>query len=271
MPQIALVNPRKARRRRSRRRMTAKQRMYFGKRRRSHSRRSSSHRRSRRRSVAVAAPRRRRRHARRSIVRRARRHLRRFARHQGGAISLRGFNFNSFLKGTLVPSAVGAAGALGVDLVMGYASPYLPSVLTTGMAAPLTRIAGAVALGMVAANVMKDRRVGEQVMAGAVTVLAYSWVKDLVKSQFPSLPLSEYDGAGYGMGAYVSGMGYAGPAIAFPDRSRLSMYRGSSPPWNPTINAQAMHANSPIASFPRSGGMHGAPDSEFQEGNYHYG
>jgi len=235
MPQIALVNPRHRTRRR-RRRMTAKQRMYFGKRRRrSHARRSSSHRRRSRRTVAVAAAPRRRRSRRRSIVRRARRHLRRFARHQGGAISLRGFNFNSFLRGTLVPSAVGAAGALGVDLVMGYASPYLPTVLTTGMAAPLTRIAGAVALGMVAANVMKDRRVGEQVMAGAVTVLAYSWVKDLVKAQFPSLLLSEFDGQGYNMGAYVSGMGYAGPALAFPDRSRLSMYRGSSPAWNPTI------------------------------------
>jgi hypothetical protein len=255
MPTIALANPRHKRRRR--RPMTAKQAKYFGKRRtRRHAR---HHRRSHRRHAAPAAAPRRHRRRRHSFGRRIRRHARRFARHQGGALSLRGFNFNSFLRGTLVPSAVGAAGALGVDLMLGYATPFLPAALTTGFGAPLTRIAGAVALGMVASGVTKDRRVGEQVMAGAITVLAYGWVKDMVKTQFPSLPLSEYDD---GVGAYVSGMGYAGPALAFPDRSRLNMYVGRTAPWNTSINARvaASRTVQPMGDA-----------AEYTEGGYYYG
>ena len=223
MATIALVNPKRRRRRSSRRRkMTAKQLQYFGKRR---SRRSS-----RRRSVAAASPRRRRRRA--SVGRRVRRHARRFARHTGGGVSLRGMNFNSFLKGTLIPSAVGAAGALGVDLMLGYATPYLPTMLTSGPVVPLTKIAAAVGLGVLAQGVTKDRNIGEHVMAGAITVVAYQWIRDMAKAQFPTLPLSEY----------VSGMGYAGPALAFPgpdtQAQRMGVYVGTAAPWNPSIAAR---------------------------------
>lgn len=265
MPTLALANPRRSTRRK-RRRMTAKQAMYFGRRRSRRRARHSSRRRHH--SAAAPAPRRHRRR-RSSFARRARRSFRRFRRHQGGALSLRGFNFNSFLRGTLVPSAVGAAGAIGVDLLLGYASPMLPTALTTGFGAPLTRIAGAVALGMVASGVTRDRRVGEQVMAGAITVLAYGWAKDLVKSQFPTLPLSD---ATY---PYDT-MSYAGPALAFPDRSRLNayvsgmngvgMYVGRSSSWNPSIAARATGGTTRRVGV---AGMGDAPD-EFTEGAYNY-
>jgi hypothetical protein len=167
-------------------------------------------------------------------------------------------NFNSFLKGTLVPSAVGAAGALGVDLMLGYATPYLPTMFTSGPMVPLTKIAAAVGLGMLAQGVTKDRSIGEHVMAGAITVVAYGWVRDLVKAQFPTLPLSEY----------VSGMGYAGPAYAFPDR--LGMYVGGSAPYNPSI-AAAMQGGTtrvvrPAAPANRMNGLIG----EYDEAGYSY-
>lgn len=247
MATIALVNPRRAKRRRSRRKMTAKQLKYFG--RRKHKRRS--------RRVAVAAtPRRRRRHhsrRTRSVARRARRHVRRFARHTGGGMSLRGMNFNSFLKGTLVPSAVGAAGALGVDLALGYLTPYLPATLTTAPFLPLTKIAAAVGLGMLAQGVTKDRNIGEHVMAGAITVVAYSYLKSLAQAQFPTLPLSEY----------VSGMGYAGPALAFPDAppGSMGLYVGRSAGWNPSVNASRTGATTKRVGL-------AAVSSEFEEGGY---
>lgn len=221
MATLALVNPRRRhKRRRSARRMTAKQLKYFGRR---------KHRRRSRRTAVAAAPARRRRHSRRRVglARRVRRHARRFGRATGGGVSLRGFNFNQFLRGTLVPSAVGAAGALGVDLMIGYATPYLPATLTSGPFVPLTKIAGAVALGMLAGMVTKDRGTAEHVTAGAITVVAYQWIRDMAKSQFPTLPLSEY----------VSGMGYAGPALAFPDN--MGVYVGRSPTYNPSIAARA--------------------------------
>lgn len=260
MATIALVNPKRRRRRsarrnpRRRRAMTAKQLQYFGKRR---SRRRS------RRSVS-AAPRRRRRA---SFGRRVRRHARRFARHTGGGVSLRGMNFNSFLKGTLVPSAVGAAGALGVDLMLGYATPYLPTMLTSGPVVPLTKIAAAVGLGMIAQGVTKDRNIGEHVMAGAITVVAYQWIRDMVKAQFPTLPLSEY----------VSGMGYAGPALAFPGpdaqmQRGMGVYVGTAAPWNPSIATRVGGGATRIVTPPGSRGLRGMGwAGEYEEAGYNYG
>lgn len=251
MATIALVNPKRRRRRHSRRRkMTAKQLQYFGKRR---------HRRRSRARVAVASPRRRRRRA--SFGRRVRRSARRFARHTGGGVSLRGMNFNSFLKGTLIPSAVGAAGALGVDLALGYATPYLPTMLTTGPILPLTKIAAAVGLGVLAQGVTKDRNIGEHVMAGAITVVAYQWIRDMAKAQFPTLPLSEY----------VSGMGYAGPALAFPDRQPLGVYVGTTAPWNPSVAARVQGGTTRVVTPPGARGMAGMGwTGEYEEAGYRY-
>jgi hypothetical protein len=257
MATIALVNPKRRRRRKSsgRRKMTAKQLQYFGKRR---SRRHS------RRSVAAASPRRRRRRA--SLGRRVRRSARRFARHTGGGVSLRGMNFNSFLKGTLIPSAVGAAGALGVDLMLGYATPYLPTMLTSGPAVPLTKIAAAVGLGMIAQGVTKDRNMAEHVMAGAITVVAYQWIRDMAKAQFPTLPLSEY----------VSGMGYAGPAMAFPGpdaqmQRGMGVYVGTAAPWNPSIATRVGGGATRVVQPPGSRGMNGMGwAGEYEESGYSY-
>jgi hypothetical protein len=173
---------------------------------------------------------------------------------------MRGFNFNSFLQNSLIPSAVGAAGAIGVDIVLGYLGPNLPAALQTGIAVPLTRIAGAVGLGMAAATVTGKRAIGEQVMAGAITVVLYNYAKNMVKAQFPSLPLS-------GMGEYVSGFGYAGPALAYPDMSRgMGMYVANQPRMSPAT--AAVIAASQRVARPR--GMAGLVNDEYIEGGYSY-
>ena len=174
-------------------------------------------------------------------------------------------NFNSFLNGTLIPAAIGGAGAVAVDVAMGYATPFLPAMLQTGPAAILTRIAGAVGVGMVAGMVSRDRRLGEQVMAGAILVTVYGFAKDLVKTNFPTLPLSESDRSGEGMAAYVSGMGYSGPALVSPDR--LGVYVGNSGTWNPSIAAALSRGVTSGRTVARP--LSGAHD-EFSEGGYHY-
>lgn len=242
MQTLALVNPRRKHRHKTRRPMTEKQAKYFGgskgRRRRKASRASPA---------AAATPRRRRKGA-------LRRHARRFARSvSGSGISMRGINVNQFMKGTLIPSAVGAAGALGVDLLMGYAAPYLPASMTTGPVVPLTKIAAAIGIGLLAQVATKDRRVSEQVTAGAITVIAYDYIRSMAKAQFPTLPLSEY----------VSGMGYAGPALAYPDRG-MGVYVGQTQAWNPSIAARVGGGTGKTV-LPVKAGM-----GEFMEGDYAY-
>jgi len=132
------------------------------------------------------------------------RHHRRYRRNPIGGK----FNIKSFTNQTLMPATVGAVGALGLDVVLGYLP--LPPMLQTGVMKSVTRIAGAVGLGMIAGAV-SNRRVGEQVAAGAITVTLYDLIKGWAQTAMPNLPLSgteeypvlSYAGAGETVGMYV--------------------------------------------------------------------
>lgn len=126
-------------------------------------------------------------------------HRRRFRRNP------RGLSINSFLKNTLIPGSVGAAGALGLDILLGFVP--LPAQLQTGMLKPVVRLAGALALGMIAGKVV-NRSVGEQVAAGATIVVLYDVFKAFARTAMPTLPLSgmypnlEYYSPGQTVGEY---------------------------------------------------------------------
>lgn len=120
----------------------------------------------------------------------------------GRVLRYRRPNPMSFVTDTLLPSAVGGAGALALDVVV--AVLPLPVALKTGPAAPLVKVAGAVGLGMLAGAAF-GRRTGEQVAAGALTVTIYNFAKAaLIKIGGGKIPgLSVYpDGP---MGEFVSG------------------------------------------------------------------
>lgn len=203
MSELMLVgNPRRRKRRSGRRRkMTAKQLMYFGPKR-------------RRRRARVAAAARPRRHRRRSpalisSAPRRRRHRRRVTRLRRNPIRMSGFSVKRFMNDALIPAGMGAAGALGVDLALGYGASYLPASLQTGLPNTAVRLAGAVAVGYVA-GMVGGKKFGEAATAGAITVTLYDLIKGYVKSAVPSLPLSGMGWVspglqigGYGMGAYV--------------------------------------------------------------------
>jgi hypothetical protein len=181
MAQMMLVNP-KRRRRRTKRRMTAKQARYFGPKRRRHRRRAVAAarpvRRHRRRSAVVAAPHRRRRRSSRRRVTRLRRN----------PIHMRGFNPKRFFSDTLIPAGIGAGGALGVDIALGYFGSYLPPSLQTGLPNAGVKIAAAVGIGMLA-GMIGGKKVGEEAMAGAIVVTLYGIIKSQVQAMVPTLPL----------------------------------------------------------------------------------
>lgn len=188
MAELMLINPRKRRRKhkaRSRARKVRARRHY------------------RRKTAIVAAPRRRRR---KHYMSNPIRH-KRYRRNPIG-----GFRPMGFVKDTLMPSAIGAAGALGLDMLLGFVP--LPDMLKTPTMRPIVRIVGAVGIGMLA-GMVTNKRMGEQVGAGALTVVLYDTLKGFVQTSFPTLSLGDienYPSMEYlspapqveDMGAYVS-------------------------------------------------------------------
>jgi hypothetical protein len=106
----------------------------------------------------------------------------------------------AFIKSTMMPSAIGAAGALGLDMALAYVP--LPDMLKTDTMKPIVRIAGAVAIGMLA-GMVTNRRMGEQVGAGALTVVLYDTLKGFVKTSMPTLNLGEMP-SDYGQMEYLA-------------------------------------------------------------------
>lgn len=193
MSELMLVNPRRRKRKstkRNPRRMTAKQAKYFGK-------RAPARRRSRvRRAASTVA-----RVVRRSS-RKARRSVRRFASNRSGSFSLKP---SALIRDTLIPSAIGGAGALLVDIAWGML-PMLPVSIKTGPLAPIAKLAGAVAVGLVASKVA-GKKIGAQVTSGYVTVFAYNMLKGMVTKAMPQLTLGDYN------------MGYMQAGQFLPDQS----------------------------------------------------
>lgn len=199
MSELLLVNPRRRKRRKSsgkRRTMTAKQAKYFAPRK---SRKRKSPR--RRSSVRASAP-----AARRSTRRVRRRSRRSFLRNTSGGISLKP---NVFIKETLIPSAIGGAGALAVDAVWGMV-PGIPANLKTGTLGMLVKAAAAVGIG-IAASKVAGKKIGGQVVTGYLTVQAYNLAKGMLQKAMPQITLGEY------------GMGFVQAGQFLPDQS-ISAY-----------------------------------------------
>lgn len=205
MPELLLINPRRKHKRkksshRRKRHMTAKQAMYFG----------GTKRRRHRKAAKNPIHHKRRRH------RRAHKNpiFSRRRRSGGGGVgkmlSVKG------MTSMLMPAAIGAAGALGVDLVWGFIP--LPAQLKTGAFAPLAKIAGAVGVGAVTGMIMKNKALGQKVAAASVLVTVYGIAKSLLQRTMPNVQLGDADypaleyvqagpflPAGQDMSAYVSG------------------------------------------------------------------
>jgi|SRR6187549_2469067 len=136
----------------------------------------------RRAAPAAAAPKRRRRRSRKVATLKSRSY-RRNPRLSGRGIV-------GQVTGALVPAAIAGAGALGVDVLLGYLP--LPDRFKTGALRHVTRAAGAIALGIGAGFVLK-KQTADQIMAGGLTVAAYGAMRDAVSKFAPSVPLAELE------------------------------------------------------------------------------
>jgi hypothetical protein len=211
--EIALINPRSIRRRKAGKKKGAK---IMAKRRKGRKARKSP---VRRRKVArvAAAPRRRRRKAagkRRPALgyvvgtKRRRRKLNprrasRRRRHSNPRFSING------ITSQLMPAAYGAAGALVLDVALGYIP--LPAMLKTGYARHATRIVGALGVGFLASKFLRGRAAA--IGQGALTVAVYGLLKDVAAQtlgdkvrglgDYEEITVDGYMDAAPGMGAYL--------------------------------------------------------------------
>lgn len=120
--------------------------------------------------------------ARRRVSRRARSVKRRYrARSRNPRFSLGG------VTAALVPAAVGGAGAVALDVALGYGQNFLPAALTSGYGRVAVKLGGAFALGWAASKLIGRER-GKAVALGALTVVAYDLFKTIAKQVAPAVP-----------------------------------------------------------------------------------
>lgn len=81
------------------------------------------------------------------------------------------------ITGALVPAAIGGAGAIGLDVALAYIP--LPAMLQAGWGRVAVQLVGAFGLGFIASKVA-GRHNGQLVAAGALTVTAYSALKQVL-------------------------------------------------------------------------------------------
>lgn len=243
MASMLLLNPRRRRRkaasshrkhkRRSRRRMTAKQLMYFGKRRHRRSARGGSRarRRVRRSRVVVvnANPIRKRRHRRRGSVARHRRYRRNPISLPSGMRASLGS-----IKRVATNAAIGGAGAVLTDIVMGYALKFAPDSLVARVGSRYGANGGpnwsyyaakvplAIALGVGGSMFLPGRMKGyaAQAAEGALTVAAY----EILRLTLPANITMGY----YNSARVVSG-GVPQSRLAAYTNRRLAGMGGGSP------------------------------------------
>jgi hypothetical protein len=106
----------------------------------------------------------------------------------------------SMIQRTIMPTMVGAGGAILTDVAMGMLP--LPATLKTGMMRPLVKSAAAMGMGMLARGFV-GRSTANKIMAGAFTVVAYDWMKTFIQRSMPQLTLGD-------AGSYPE-IGYADP------------------------------------------------------------
>lgn len=112
-----------------------------------------------------------------------------------------------FTKNTLVPAAIGAAGAIGTDMLVGYL-PIPPQYKQGAMLAVL-KIAASLAVGY-AVGAVSNRSAGEEAAAGGVIVTLYGLARGYMGNAVPGgmnryVPMQRY--------VPMRGMGYGPPQM----------------------------------------------------------
>lgn len=130
----------------------------------------------------------------------------------------RGLRVANIFQETVMPAVTAAGGALGLDILWGMLP--IPITMKTGPIRYLAKGAGAIAMGFIASFVVPTQT-AKHFTSGAMTVVMYDALKEMVAVWMPQLALAAYDieeGVSYGVGAYP------GAALDVGDESMLSHY-----------------------------------------------
>jgi hypothetical protein len=103
--------------------------------------------------------------------------------------SMRGIT-GSFMP-TIKAGLIGGAGAIGNDILFGFAAKYLPVSMTTGVVRHLMKLGSAVLVGSLGGMLLKGK--GAQLAAGAAAVAIRDAAREQLVVAFPTLPLGDYD------------------------------------------------------------------------------
>jgi hypothetical protein len=118
-----------------------------------------------------------------------------------------------------MPAVVAAGGAIGLDIIWGMLP--LPLAIKTGPTRYLAKGVGAIAMGMVAGMIVSPA-VARNFTSGAMTVVMYDALKEVMANFMPQLALSAYDIND--TLSYGGGMGYPSAAMDVGNESQMSAY-----------------------------------------------
>lgn len=125
----------------------------------------------------------------------------------------------------IVPAAGVGAGAVGAELLMGYLP--IPASWKSGVMRQVTKGAVGLAAGWAISNLLKQKKLGFYVMAGAVVIAVHDGIKEFLTARAPGFEakgaFGQYTrgpGAQAAWGGMQGGMGYINPART----ARLGQY-----------------------------------------------
>jgi hypothetical protein len=85
------------------------------------------------------------------------------------------------IKSVIVPGLIGAGGAIALAVAYGFATPYLPTSMTSGFFPTIIQAAGALGIGFLAGKFL-GRSAGNAAAVGALTVIAVNQITPLISS-----------------------------------------------------------------------------------------
>lgn len=94
-----------------------------------------------------------------------------------------------FVKNTFLPGAIGAAGAIGTDMLISYLP--IPPQFKQGMMLPVLKIGAALLVGA-AVGAVSSREAGEEAAAGGVIVALYGLARGFMQNSMPNVAMARY-------------------------------------------------------------------------------
>lgn len=107
-------------------------------------------------------------------------------RYRKNPIRRRKSGIGNIMGTAIIPSAIAAGGAIGLDVIMGYLP--VPDTLKTGPMRHLVKGAGAIGMGMLAGMFLKPKT-AELITTGALTVVMHNAGKEMLQNFAPDVKL----------------------------------------------------------------------------------